>query len=128
MFVRTGHLQHTLKPLLYKKNCTGMYSIINTICNYIYTSQPLLPVETCTRSWTPAWRLISDYWTCRTSAQPDCRDCIVCPYHRNLLFVPLSSNICICKFPLIFFIAMQFCSTFVLKYTGIILFLFSFKM
>jgi hypothetical protein len=26
-FVRTGHLQHTLKPQLYEKYCTGMYSI-----------------------------------------------------------------------------------------------------
>jgi hypothetical protein len=27
MLVRTGHLQHTLNPLLYEKYCTGMYSI-----------------------------------------------------------------------------------------------------
>jgi hypothetical protein len=25
-FVRTGHLQVTLNPLLYEKYCTGMYS------------------------------------------------------------------------------------------------------
>jgi hypothetical protein len=25
--VRTGHLEHTLNPLLYEKYCTGMYSI-----------------------------------------------------------------------------------------------------
>jgi hypothetical protein len=37
-FVRTGHLQHTSNPLLYKKYCTGMYSIINiyTIYNNNY--------------------------------------------------------------------------------------------
>jgi hypothetical protein len=41
------------------------------------TSQALLAVETCTRSRTPVWRLMPDYWTCGTSARPDYRDCTV---------------------------------------------------
>jgi hypothetical protein len=60
-FVRPGHLQHTLNPPLYEKYCTGMYTteelkqcVNKSVCQArLNTSQPLLPVETCTRSRTP---------------------------------------------------------------------------
>jgi hypothetical protein len=38
MFVRSRHLQHILNPLLYKKYCKGMYSImyiLHIIYHYI---------------------------------------------------------------------------------------------
>jgi hypothetical protein len=38
-------------------------------------SQLLLPVETSTRSRTPLWCLLPDYWTCRAKARPDYRVC-----------------------------------------------------
>jgi hypothetical protein len=41
---------------------------------WLNTGQPLLPLETCTKSQTPVWCLMPDYWTCRISAWPDYRD------------------------------------------------------
>jgi hypothetical protein len=86
-FVRTEHLQHILNPPLYEKYCTGMYRTVTlctseglnkSICQaWLNTSQPLLPVDTCTRSRTPVWRLMPDYWTCWTSVRADYRDCTV---------------------------------------------------
>jgi hypothetical protein len=84
------HLQHTLNPPLYEKYCTGMYRT-ETLCTIeglnksvcqarLNSSQPLLLVETCTRSRTPVWRLMQGYWTCRSSARPDYRDCTVLVY------------------------------------------------
>jgi hypothetical protein len=35
----------------------------------------------------------------------------ICPYHHTPLFVCLLSKVFVCKFPLIYFIGMQFCST-----------------
>jgi hypothetical protein len=80
-------LQHTLNSPLYGKYCTGMYrtesrctneGLNKSVCQALLNiDQPLLPVETCTRTRTPVWRLMPIYWTCRTRARPDYRDCTV---------------------------------------------------
>jgi hypothetical protein len=44
-FVRTGHLQHILNPLLHKKYCTAMYSIMNIYILYVICKYILINIE-----------------------------------------------------------------------------------
>jgi hypothetical protein len=84
-----------IKSTAVRKYCIGMYTIeelkhcvtskdLNkSVCQArLTTSQPLLPIETCTRSQTPVCHLMPDYSSCQTSAWLNYQDCTVLLYSK----------------------------------------------